>query len=277
MPHDKSSIARIEAFRRARRVGERLTGRLLRWEGDGLGLVNIQGHELTALVASNPAPGQTLHFIVERLYPDVVLRELHAGPGGGLSPAMLFNDFRKARMQADEALKSAEAQLTALELQDPVQRKKAFHGIVAADPALVLPLSKLLASVAALNSILKPVRGVELSSPNWLLPGAASRELLVFDSGSGGPVEARFFCLLPIYGRCEARLLQVGGKYGLKVLMEEQPPAKALSKLLAKELPKDAAVDFLGAVPLPPESRAGIVARELGLDISGPSGFDRRV
>lgn len=277
MPYNRSSTARIEAFRRAYHVGERLTGRLLRWEGDGLGLVNIQGHELTALVASNPAPGQTLHFVVERLYPDVVLRELHSGPGGGISPLMLFNDFRKARMQADEALKAAEAQLADLQLQGPFQRRKAFHNILSGDPALTLPFSKLLASVAALNALLKPTRGVELSSPNWLMPGAASRELLVFDTGPGNNGEAHFFCLLPLFGRCEARLLFSDNQFKLKVFTEEKIPAKALSNLLAKVFPKDTAIEFLGSGPLPPESKAGIVARELGLDIAAPSGFDRRV
>jgi len=277
MPHYHRSSARIEAFRRAHRVGQRLTGRLLRWEGEGLGLVNIQGHELTALVASQPAPGQTLCFVVERLYPEVVLKELHGGPGGDPGPAVLFNDFRQARAMADKALAPLEARLASLELANPLERKHAFFDLAARDKAVLTPLARLLASVHALNALLEPAHGVTLASPNWLLPQVKSRELLTFHSLEDQPQETHFFCILPRLGRCEIRMYALGARLSLKAFTEADIPKATVAKVLAKVLPQADKADFLGAFPLPPQSRAGIVARLLGLDTAASFSFERRV
>jgi hypothetical protein len=258
-------------------VGQRLTGRLLRWEGEGLGLVNIQGHELTALVASNPAPGQNLCFVVERLYPDVVLKELHGGPGGDPGPAVLFNDFRQARAVADKALSPLEAHLKSLELADPLERKRAFFDLAARDKAVLPPMTDLLASIQALNALLEPTHGATLASPSWLLPQAKSRELLTFPATEDQPQETQFFCILPRLGRCEVRMYALGARLSLKVFTEVDFPKATVAKLLTKMLPQTDKADFLGAFPLPPQSRAGIVARLLGLDSSASFSFERRV
>lgn len=277
MPTQGKSAGRIEAFRRSHSVGECISGRMLRWEGKGLGLVNIQGREMTALIASTPAPGQVLHFLVERLYPEIVLRELPGIPGSDPSPAMLYTEFRAARTLADEALKSAEAELASLEITEAAVRKKTFHRIAAANQATLSPLLELLAAVSGLNAFLGPAMGARLSSPNWLMPGAYSRELVEFASGRGRPVEVHFFFYIPALGRCEMRLYVKGDKGGLRLFAEEQTNARAAGKMIANISPIIARFDFLGLSPLPPESRAGILARLLSVDMEAPFSFNRRI
>ena len=277
MPAYGPSPDRVKAFRNAHRVGQRLSGRLLRWLGKGQGLVNIQGHELTALIASNPEPGQNLQFVVESLYPNVVLRELHGGAGGGPSPAVLLADFRLARMEADETLKRLEPEIGWEAGASPLERKKAFHRAVSGNVRALTALTKLMSAVTSLNSYISPVHGAKLSSPSWLLPGASSEEFVWFAPEDGRTHEAQFFFYMRRLGRCELRLYHSRGKGGFRLLMEEPAHRAAISRVVESTSTVFGGLEFQGTGAMPPESRAGILARILSVDLSAPFSFDRRV
>lgn len=67
---------RVERFRARRRVGERINGTFLGWEGTGNGWVDFQGTKLLASMASLPQIGSRLHFVVKQLTPNIVLQEV---------------------------------------------------------------------------------------------------------------------------------------------------------------------------------------------------------
>jgi hypothetical protein len=212
--------------------------------------------------------------VVERLHPDIVLRELHDGPDGKPSVAVLLADFRAARTEADEALKAVQAPPVT---DDLMERKRTYHRRAARDPETLLPLTRLTAAVSALNEILPPLHDARLSCPKWLLPGASSLELVEFGPERGGAMETRLFFYFSSLGRCELRLLHKSGAGRLRIFTEDTTASRAASNLLASASPIFGRFDFLGASPLPPESKAGVLARLLNVDLAGPFSFDRRV
>lgn len=72
---------RAAAFRRDRRIGERVRGRYLREAEPGLVWVDIEGHELKARVSGALTPDEILFFEIVELAPEVVLRHLARDDG----------------------------------------------------------------------------------------------------------------------------------------------------------------------------------------------------
>jgi hypothetical protein len=78
-------------------------------------------------------------------------------------------------------------------------------------------------------------------------------------------------------GRCELRLYHYRGKGGFRLLMEEPAHRATISKLVENTSAAFGDLEFQGIGAMPPESRAGILARILSVDLSAPFSFDRRV
>ncbi|MFZ5427221.1 MAG: hypothetical protein ACOZEN_09605 [Thermodesulfobacteriota bacterium] len=73
---------RSERFRRAHRAGQKVKGTILDWHSPGLAWVDIEGHRLLAQVSQDSAMGLERLFLIVRLTPDIVLRELTGKPQG---------------------------------------------------------------------------------------------------------------------------------------------------------------------------------------------------
>lgn len=75
---------RSERFRKAYRAGQKVRGTIAEWRSPGLAWVEIAGHRLLAQVAADATLGRERLFLIERLSPEIVLRELPGGAREGL-------------------------------------------------------------------------------------------------------------------------------------------------------------------------------------------------
>ena len=91
---------RVERFRSDNRVGERISGTFLGWDGSGTGWVDFQGTRLLASMASRPEVGMRLHFLVKQLFPDIILQELSSSGLPGTFPLLQRLWTEQSRLEA---------------------------------------------------------------------------------------------------------------------------------------------------------------------------------
>ncbi|MBI4803937.1 MAG: hypothetical protein HY795_01740 [Desulfovibrio sp.] len=75
---------RSERFRKAHRVGQKVSGTIQQWDESGLAWVQIDGHRLLAQVSQDSNLGLERAFLVVSLSPDIVLKEI-TGKHSGLN------------------------------------------------------------------------------------------------------------------------------------------------------------------------------------------------
>jgi len=73
---------RSERFRKAHRVGQKVRGMVQEWQSPGLAWVEIDGQRLLAQVSQDASLGRERLFLVLKLTPEIVLRELSGKPSG---------------------------------------------------------------------------------------------------------------------------------------------------------------------------------------------------
>ncbi|MGE4298744.1 MAG: hypothetical protein AB7E47_12000 [Desulfovibrionaceae bacterium] len=283
--------SRKERFRRAHRVGDRLTGRLLRWQAEGLAWVEVDGQEMLARIESRPAPGQELAFLVLRLDPDIELKELadggdpfgQAGPGG--APAMVLQGFWSLRNQLDSLLPTLFPLAAACAppdapapLPDRATRKRAFLAAVGADARAMALYAALLDRQREINYHLAARNIGTLRYVPWLVPGARDQELFVTATPQAGAPKAdiAFGCHTRALGAVLARLLHADGRTAVRLFVERPDATAELAALCATLLPEGSAAVFLGAGPLPPGYQ-GVLTGRLATRPGARIGINTRV
>ena len=73
---------RSDRFRRSHRPGQKVRGTILEWRTGELAWVDIDGHGLLAQVSRNSPLGRERLFLIVRLAPEIMLREITDTPGG---------------------------------------------------------------------------------------------------------------------------------------------------------------------------------------------------
>jgi len=79
---DRRDSDRSERFRNAHRAGQKVRGVIVEWHTAELAWVEIDGHRLLAQVARDSALGLERAFLIVRLSPDIVLKEISAKSSG---------------------------------------------------------------------------------------------------------------------------------------------------------------------------------------------------
>jgi hypothetical protein len=210
--------SRAERFRRTHREGQTVRGSLLRQGADGLAWVRIDGQELLASVAGEHTPGRELFFRVERLQPDIVLKQLRGVRGASGAPlAAIRLQAEVARFEAlldaallDGALPGGSAlgagesdasgdssgglvQGPGAAPDDATARRAAFLALVAARPELLRAYAALLAREREINTRLAQTLAARYAYAPWLVPGARGVEVLFLrapGAGEGSDPEA---------------------------------------------------------------------------------------
>lgn len=290
---------RARIFRNRHRVGERVKGRLLRWEQPGqawpnLAWIDIQGQELLAQIHSQPEPGQILVFLVVQLYPDIVLQELHGGgPGSGsgapLSLSGAVHAFWAARSLYESASRPERPVLGPAPGMPASERRSLLHSTLGTRPDVLARYLRLLGAVQLTNAFLGPMGAGRLCYPAWLLPAEAlAAEMLMHPGrGAGDADEAVLAFALPRAGQCLVRLVVRPGVKGVsggvsgscRVSMERPSLGRAMDAALDVLLAR-AGLDGLSRLEtaaLPPEHRAGLLAGLLHAGGGGAPGFATRV
>ncbi|QAZ67587.1 hypothetical protein [Solidesulfovibrio carbinolicus] len=93
-----------QAFKRGRKVGQTVRGRLLAPGPQGLFWVNLAGHKLLAALDHEPSLGRELVFRIERLEPELLLRDITPPPSAVDDPALLLAALADARSRFEAVL-----------------------------------------------------------------------------------------------------------------------------------------------------------------------------
>ncbi|KHK04227.1 hypothetical protein [Desulfovibrio sp. TomC] len=93
-----------QAFRRGRRVGQIVRGRLVSPGPRGLFWVVVAGHKLLAALDHEPVPGRELVFRIEGLDPDLILRDITPPPSAADDPVLLLAALTEARSKFEALL-----------------------------------------------------------------------------------------------------------------------------------------------------------------------------
>ncbi|MFW5837498.1 MAG: hypothetical protein ACOCVM_05775 [Desulfovibrionaceae bacterium] len=242
---------RTEAFRRSHRVGQHVRGTLVRWEGPGLGWVDIDGHWLLARLGGGASPGQVLEFEITRLTPDIVLRQLGhpAGGEGGLVDACRELSLARVRLEASKAFASA----------GNTGGREAFLSALAQDPGAVDRLAQLMALQEEVNQGLGG--RARFGYAPWLIPGARRVELLTL-SGTGPETDNPDLLLgleLPRMGAARVHFTETRASEGFWIYLERLELRRDF--LAFVELHSDLldGLACLGVLALPPEATVGLL------------------
>lgn len=247
-----SRKARTEAFRKAHRVGQQVRGTMIRWEGPGLGWVEIAGHWLLAALGGQAAPGQVLDFEITQLAPDIVLRQLGqpgAGAEGGVAAACHELSMARARLEDSDVWRQAAA----------LGGREEFLQALADDPEA---LDKI-AQVAALQEEVNEGLGgrARFGYAPWLIPGARRVELLVL-SGSGPETDNPDMLLgleMPNLGAARLHLTHTETGEAFWLYLERMELRRRFLDFLETQAELLDGLACLGVLPLPPEGCAGVL------------------
>lgn len=267
---------RADSFRRRHRVGERVTGRVLRHESDGYAWVDFEGIELLAGIQSAPAPGSVLLFVVLRTEPDILLQELHVARAAGDPLSGVADAFWAARARF-ESLSWDVREATGRAEGGPEARRKAFDAALAGAPEAAGAFALAAEAVEAANALLAMRGGARLGYRHWLLPETLSGEMLDLPASRGGIAESAHSFTLPGQGQCELRLMRGPRGAGARLLLEDVRLAPAFEKLVRLRAVVPADMEFLAPAPLPLSSRAGVLAPLLAAGRGDRPRFARRV
>jgi len=264
---------RRAAFTRRHRVGERVSGRVLKRERPGYAWVDFEGVELLANIQSDPDPGTLLLFEVIRLEPDIMLQELSVARSQGdpLGPAI--DRFWAARTRFESLSAPLRAELAALEAS-PDKRRAAFLAGLERDPELAAAFAAVSQAATSVSEQLANRGGGRLDYAPWLAPEALSSELLTRAAAS--TEETAFSFTLPSHGHCEMRLISDPPRRTVRLFLERPELGPAFEDLLRKRLFAGLEVEFFAPAPLPPGARAGLLGPLLGSVLARPR-FARRV
>ncbi|SKA73068.1 hypothetical protein [Desulfobaculum bizertense] len=250
-------------FRSRFRVGENIHGRLRYYIRPELALITVEGIELTAQITSLPAPqpGNLVCFRILQLTPEIILQEkgISHAPASALETALASFHHTRGLFE-----KAARPILFSPKLSQcpPAKRHTFFMNEIDAAPELPELWKTVWASCATLRQELKTVGPWEMAYRPWQFPGMTESECVQdaqYSSGLRG--EAALSALHPDCGKLEIRNYLLDPHAQCQPAMEhpaERPDITALASLF---LPHPNHTIFLAAVPLPPSSQHGSIAR----------------
>lgn len=208
---------RAASFRARHSIGQRIKGRILRREANGLYWVLAGGEELLARLEVQADPGDELVFLVRALTPEIMLQALPGGVGAADLPG-LVQRFRASR----EVFEVQDAELFAALRDVPAQpalRAEAFAQALPTRPAAAERYGEVTRLLGQVNACLDPADGRQAAYEPWLLPSARRMELL---RGPGAGL--RLSASVPDAGYFEASLGPQGESPRL-VVQAERPEA----------------------------------------------------
>lgn len=271
--------SRADQFRRNRRAGETVRGKLLGFEASGLAWVRIEGQELLARVNANAQPGQIMRFLIVSLTPDIILKELPQDGGASSSRSLgALAGALSANKEAFEALlaRSEFAQAGDLSPNIPLRRPPFLRWLAGNTEALRL-YREIREACREASALLAPAGLGRYHYLPWILPRASGFEALIRRTrpspkeGKSGSrrapilwdVRCRFS--LPDMGRVSLSILFSKSKARYKIALE-RPQAAGLFPELVKDLRLGKSrldLELLGAGPLSRDDESDLLSLAL--------------
>lgn len=283
--------ARVEQFRRERRVGEEVRGKMLGFEAPGLARVLIEGREMLARVGGSPAPGQIMIFLVVSLRPEIVLKELPGKKRAKRDMAPLVNELAHRRSALEDMLGAA-APIPPEDLPaDILKRKALFLSQLEANPKALALFKEIQEVCHEASAFLIPAGKGRYHYLPWLLPGTAGQEALIRRTrpmagkrkGQAGesPIlwDVRFFFEHKEAGRCALHILYAKPRARYRLSLERPKAAASLLPLFHGLRLGHVAIEqeCLGVAPLPASLGPGLLAEALSQSRQSFTGINLQV
>lgn len=250
-------------FRKKYRVGEIIQGSLLKWEHGRLGWVQIDELQLLANILTSPSPGDELTFVVQQLYPEIMLKEI--GPddlnerGFYVNPVDTTRDFVRCRAAFQSRAAAVLDELSGRRDLSSAERRNCFLESLEEKPDIAALFFETLKCAADLNSVLKSSR---LYYMPWLVPNAMNQEIVLKIKNVADPENSFYELLyaldLPPSTPLRFRIMYKRPQCGFKLLSDD----RNLSTLLGVNF-KHAFPDFIGVERIPPQSSGGFLSELL--------------
>jgi len=189
-----------QAFRRGRKVGQTVQGRLLSPGPGGLFWVVVSGIKLLASLDHEPVPGRELTFRIEALEPELVLKDITPSPSSATEPGLLLAGIAAARTRFERHLpRFAPPPCPPLDL---TAAHRLFHAWLAGDAVARADFSAVQELFRQAWAFVPRAEGRPRFLP-WVLPGLTQAEALTrrLSPEEGGPgFRLRLFGHLPGLG-----------------------------------------------------------------------------
>lgn len=225
-----------QAFKRGRKVGQIVRGRLLAPGPQGLFWVNLAGHKLLAALDHEPSPGRELVFRIERLEPDLLLRDVTPPPSAVDDPALLLAALAETRSHF-EALLHRGPDLFAGAGQPasggplvPLAARKHLFDWLTSNPEAAGLYGRLRELLRLARTFLPAQAGRPVYLP-WAFPGLDASEGLV--TRSGPTFTLRLFGRLAEAGRVSGIFSLSPGRASYRLSLERPEAGEGLVAALA--------------------------------------------
>ena len=252
-----------QAFRRGRRVGQIVRGRLVSPGPGGLFWVVVAGHKLLAALDHEPAPGRELVFRIEGLEPDLLLRDITPPPSAADDPVLLLAALTDARSKFEALLhRLPQPRPASGPLLDLTLARTRFQALCHADPEAGQALARVRELVRLAGLVIPKAQGRPLYAP-WIYPGLGQSEVLALRTATSWSL--RLFGRLPGVGRLAAVFTLDGSHASYRLMLENPVLADTVIASLARVRfgRRELAPVCLFAGGLPAEAASGFWARIL--------------
>ncbi len=224
-----------QAFKRGRKVGQIVRGRLLAPGPQGLFWVNLAGHKLLAALDHEPSPGRELVFRIERLEPELLFRDITPPPSAVDDPALLLAALAETRSRF-EALLHRGPDLFAVASQPaptaplaPLAARKRLVAWLTSTPEAAGLYGRLRELLRMVRTFLPAQAGHPVYLP-WAFPGLDASEGLV--TRSGRTFALRLFGRLAEAGRVSGIFSLSLGRASYRLSLERPEAGEGLVKAL---------------------------------------------
>ncbi|WP_031483847.1 hypothetical protein [Maridesulfovibrio frigidus] len=262
-----SGSSRIDIFRKKYKVGEVLHGRLLKWENQKLGWVEVNDQTLLANISSSPNPGDSLIFLVEQLYPDIILKEISADElsqgGCFINPTDITREFVAKRAAFEAQSRSILNKSYTQHAVSNTDKLTYFLQVLEDDTKSLILYFETLECVSKLNSALKRS---SLHYLPWLMPLALNQEIVLKVKKDSQNQDNSFFELFYAFDHPSSaaqpmrfKIMYKKPQCGFKLLTD----SLNLSRLLAPKF-KDNFPEYLGIERIPSHYAGGFLSELLG-------------
>lgn len=256
---------RAAAFRSRHSVGQRVKGRILRREANGLTWVLVGGEELLARLEVQAEPGDELLFLVRALTPEIMLQALPQGGYAADDLPGLIQRFRASREGFEQQDRGLFEPLSVLP-PDPIIRREAFSLALSANSDAEQRHAKIQELLAQVNAALAAGLGLSALYLPWLTPSLRRQEILLRQTGGGH--DAALSATEAASGAVELRAVSRPGQCSLRLLSQHPDKSGPLQVELAALARQALGLEpELQAVPMRAMTPRGGVLGELFGDV----------
>ncbi len=257
------STERSAKFRKKYKVGEIIQGTLLKWEQPNFGWVQIDELRLLANILTSHSPGDILTFVVQQLYPEIVLKEVSAenfnAQGFYVSLVDVTRHFVSCRSAFQSRASSLFVVLAEQKSLSSSDRLAMFLRLLADEPEVAALFFETQKCAADLNSVLKAKR---LYYMPWLVPSGINQEIVLKIKDPGDPENSFYELLLaldlPPSVPVRFRIMYKKPQCGFKLLADDMNLSTLLSVNYKHIFP-----EFISVERIPQHSSGGFLAELL--------------